>query len=125
MAARRYSGFIEKVVKPFSPLIVVCLLSHYFDDGSLSIVSLSVTTVNLLILWFCWPLIRRNRISKIVGVLYVIALGLVFALMALAVTLGAGMILLILLFFATPIVIYDLFFHLPRKGLSNSENSPT
>jgi len=111
------SGFVARLVWGALP-IVVCLLLLALGLGGPSfspMTTIAVCATCAIILWFGWNSVRRNVLTKWVGVLVGLYLGLILVLPAF--TLAVGILLALL-----PLVVYDLFFRAPSEG--QSERAP-
>jgi len=78
-----------------------------------------------IVLWFGWGSIRRNVVTKWIGVLIGLYLGLVLGLSAFGVAVGLSLVLLPLFLFALPYLMYDLLFRAPSEGHSARDKQPS
>ena len=99
--------------------IVLCLLLLGLGAGSSpssSMTVIAVCAVCAIILWFGWNSVRRNIVTKWIGVLLAIYLALVLGLSALGIAIGLSLVLLPLFFVVLPLLLYDLLFRAPSEG---------
>ena len=102
----------------FLPLIIVCLLLRGLVMSSPSdrTVDVIVFAACGIVLWLGWSAIRRNILTRWLGILLAIFVGLFFGLLALGIAVGFAFVLFPLLLLAFPFVVYDLFFRAPAEG---------
>lgn len=107
------SSFVVRLVWGTLP-IAVCLLLLGLGLGGPDFsptTTIAVCATCAIILWFGWNSVRRNVLTKWVGVLVGLYLGLI--LVRPAFTLAVGILLAL-----SPLVVYDLFFRAPSEEQS-------
>ena len=100
------------------PLGIVCLLLWWMlliprSEGGTSLILFAACG---MVLWFGWRSIRRNIVTKWLGIILAAFVGLTLGLFVLGVAFGLLSILFPLLLIAVPFVAYDLFFRAPAEG---------
>lgn len=110
-----HDSWIARGAKGALPLLVcLALLVSARDSSPQSLIAVSVACATLL--WFGWISIRRNILTKTIGVVLALYFGLIVALLTLAITIRLSLVLLPVFLLALPYLVYDLFFRAPSEG---------
>jgi hypothetical protein len=114
-SAREGSGLVSSFVLRFFwgalPIAICILLLRLSADSRTSPpLFIAVCAVAAIVLWFGWKSVRRNVITKWIGVVLGLYFGLVLSLSAFGIAIGLLLVLLPLILVLFPLVVYDLFF---------------
>jgi hypothetical protein len=111
-------GFMRRLAKGTLPIVIACAILSIvgMKPRAPSGLVLAAFVASGLVLWLGWSYIRRNIVTKWLGLILVLYLGLVLGLSVLGVVLGISLLLFPIFCVALPLVIYDLVFRAPIKG---------
>jgi hypothetical protein len=112
---RKQSWFL-RFGKGALPLFVVCILFSMGGYNHGPIIALSSLAAAGVVLWVGWSSICSNLVTKWLGVILALYIGLVVGLLALGVAIRVSLILFPLLLVGVPVLAYDLLFRAPSAG---------
>jgi predicted membrane metal-binding protein len=111
----RYS-WVGRMARGALP-ILICLgfFLSLAPQSSIGVV-VGVCAVCAVILWFEWSSVRRNVVTKWIGVILSLFVGLILGLAVLGVIIRIGPFLFLIFLVALPFVSYDLLFRATADG---------
>ncbi len=108
----------RRLVRGILPIVVACFLLWALGKSESS-GPLSVAVVFALcgiVLWFGWSSIQSNLVTKWLGIVLALVVGLVLSLFVLGILIRLSLLLFVLFLVALPLLAYDLLFRSPFKG---------
>ncbi len=118
MSVEVRGGAVKRFVAGAIPIAIVCflLLVPSLDSPPYARGRFAIFAVSGLVLWFGWKAIQQNVVTKWVGLPLAVVVGVVVGIYAFGAALGVGLLLVAMLMFALPFLVYDLLFRAPKKG---------
>ena len=108
----------RRLLRRILPIVVVCFLLWALGKNE-SPGPISVAFVFALcgsVLWFGWSGIQSNLITKWLGIILALAVGLVLSIFILGIVIRLSLLVFVLFLVALPFLTYDLLFRSPSKG---------
>ena len=100
------------------PIALVCLI-HWalgLDTAPSTITVVGTFAISAAILWFGWRAVRRNVVTRWLGIFVAVYLGLFLGIFAIGIAVRFAAVLAVAFLVAAPFVFYDLFFRAPFQG---------
>jgi len=102
--------------------ILICVVFLSMAPPSSARAIVGVCAASAIILWFEWTSMRRSGLTRWAGVILSLFLGLILVLFLLGIVIRISLFLLPVFLLALPLLLYDLLFRAPSKGMAESDH---